>query len=228
MCSEPRRASYSRPQPQGHIPRPPNTFLFRSDFGAKEKLKKYPIERNYRSISRIVSHRWDSLGSEEKARHQALAEKRKQLHQLQHPNYKYAPANSPRKAEKKKPKKVFNKGDEEEKERCRKVAALVMDGLSSNDIQEVMKVNKKPRISYSKAHQPTPNSYRRAFNTSLPAGPSNARVADDWQLDLSQEEHTTVNTFLSEEFVPIDEIPHLDLSAPKGEQVCDCPFICLF
>jgi hypothetical protein len=199
--------------------------MFRSEFWEKEKLKEQPIERNHRNISRIVSHCWNSLGDEEKARYQTLAEQRKQLHLLEHPDYKYAPASHPSKVTKKKPKKESNKGDEEEKERCRKLAALVMDGLSSSAIQEVMKGNKKtPRNRPSKARQPPPRCYRRASNTSLPAVPSSTRelVAGD-QRELWQEQ--PVGTFLSEGFVPNDEIPHLDLSAPKDEQVYNRRFI---
>lgn len=221
ICPDPRRASHSRRQPEGYIPRPPNAFfIFRSQFWAKEKLKEYPIDRNHRNISRIASHCWNGLGNEEKAQYQALAKQRKQLHKLKYPNYKYTPASSLGKVEKKKLKE-FNEGDVEEKERCRKVAALIMDGFSSSDIQEVMMVNKKLPISYSRASQPAPSSYRRAFNTSLPAAPSNAPASGDWQLDRLQ--GNPLNTFFSEEFVPTDEIPHLDLSAPKDEQVMSLP-----
>lgn len=199
--------------------------MFRSEFWAREKQKDHPIERNHRNISRIVSHCWNGLGDEEKARYQALAEERKQLHLLEHPNYKYAPANRSIKTAKKKSNKESKKGDEEEKERCKKLAALVMDGLSSGDIQEVMKDTKKrPRSRHSKVRQHTPRSYCRSFNASLPGVPPSTReLVEGVQLVLSQE--TPLDTFLNEGFVPTNEIPHLDLSAAKDEQVC-CPVLC--
>lgn len=147
------------------------------------------------------------------------------MERLEHPNYKYAPANRSIKTAKKKSNKESKKGDEEEKERCKKLAALVMDGLSSGDIQEVMKDTKKrPRSRHSKVRQHTPRSYCRSFNASLPGVPPSTReLVEGVQLVLSQE--TPLDTFLNEGFVPTNEIPHLDLSAAKDEQVC-CPVLC--
>jgi HMG (high mobility group) box len=228
IASEPLRASHSRRQPKDHVPRPPNAFLmFRSEFWAREKQKEKPIDRNHRNISRIVSHCWNSMGNEEKARYQALAQERKQLHRLEHPNYKYAPANRTSKPAKKKPKKESNKGDEQEKDNCRRLAALVMDSISSNT-QKVQKDTKKgPKNRHSKVHQSPPRSCRRAFNTApLPEVCSSTQeLVQGVHLEFSQEK--SVDTFLMEGFVPTNKIPHLDLSAAKDEQVRNRPFFCL-
>lgn len=193
-------------------------MVYRSLFWALEKQKEEPIDRNHRNISRIVSHCWNSLSNEEKAQYQALAEQRKQLHRLEYPDYKYAPTNHTNKAAKKKPKKVSSKVTEEEEEKCRKLAALVMDGLSSNDIQEVMKDTKRrPKERKSKTRQPRARSHYCASNPSLPDVSASTGAL---QPELSQ--GNLIDPLSGEDFVPTSEIPPLDLYAPK-EQVCHLP-----
>ncbi|RDB28976.1 Transcription factor ste11 [Hypsizygus marmoreus] len=157
------RASHSRRRQKGHISRPPNAFmLFRSDFWAKEKQKEVPIERDHRDISRIAGHCWNNLSGEEKARYQRLAAQRKQMHTIENPGYKYAPAARKDRA----PKRKAKKGNEEEEERCRQLATLVMEGVSHADLREAMKDIKKKPVEKSSSKQPTPGPSRSARPTS--------------------------------------------------------------
>jgi len=185
-------------------------MIFRSEFWAREKKKEHPIERNHRNISRIVSHCWNSLRKEEKDRYQTLAEERKQLHLLQHPGYRYAPANIPKKVGKRK-QKESKKGDKEEEEKCRKLAALFIDNLPSSGSPEVPKRR-------TTTHQQSPHSHRRSSNIAFPGVPSSTGgLVPSVQSEFLQEE--AVDTFLVEGFVPTEEIPDLDLSAVKDKEV---------
>jgi hypothetical protein len=94
-----------------------------------------------------------------------------------------------------------------------------MDGLSSDDIQEAMKDTKRrPKERKSKTRQPRPRSHRRASNPSLPDVSASTGAL---QPELSQ--GNPIDPLSSEEYVPTSEIPPLDLSAPKDEQVCHLP-----
>jgi hypothetical protein len=132
-------------------PRPPNAFmLFRSDFWATEKQKAIPIGRDHRDISRIAGHCWNNLDHAGRARYQKLAEEAKQRHMLQYPEYKYTPTTRREGITKRKSKK----DSKEEEERCKKLATLVMKGMSPSGLREAMKDVSKPipkRLSRSRA-----------------------------------------------------------------------------
>jgi hypothetical protein len=190
-------------------------MIFRSEFWAREKLKEQPIERNHRNISRIVSYCWNSLSEEEKGGYQILAEERKQLHLLQHPGYKYAPANIPKNVEKRKQKKELKKANREEEEKCKKLAALFIDNLPSSGIEEVPKDTKKKPMNRRTSNRRSPRSHHRTSNAALRRVPSSTEEP----LPSVHSEFLPVDTFSGKEFVPTDEIPDLDLSAAKDEEV---------
>ena len=146
-------------------PRPPNAFiLFRSDLWAREKQKEVPIGRSHQDFSRIAGHCWSELDSEEKARYQKLADHKKHLHALQYPGYRYTPITRRRRALKKK----VSKGNHEEEERCRKLASLVMEGVSHADMRVAMKGLEKSTTSRSQST--IPNSLTFTPHTSILQG----------------------------------------------------------
>jgi HMG (high mobility group) box len=187
--------------------------MFRSEFWAREKQKEQPIERNHPRISRIVSHCWNSLSKEEKAQYEDLAEQRRRLHRLQYPNYKYSPGTRTSKSGKK-PKKEWNKRVQEENDMCRKLASLVMDGLSSSNTQKALKDTKKePRNGFSKTCQRHLDCH--AINSEAPTST---------QLVRGVQIEKPVDSLFNEGFMPTDEIPQLDPSAAKDKQVCIVQF----
>ncbi|TFK30710.1 HMG-box [Coprinopsis marcescibilis] len=104
---------------KSHISRPPNAFLlFRSEFWAREKQKKNPVERDHRDISRIAAHCWRSLDDTAKQVYYQRASKLREQHQIQYPTYKFTPA--PRKTRKK------SKKTDENDARCALLASQLM------------------------------------------------------------------------------------------------------
>ncbi|KAG6919556.1 hypothetical protein DXG01_004219 [Tephrocybe rancida] len=147
--------SHSRRRSNGAPPRPPNAFmLFRSDFWAKEKLKETPIGTDHRDISRVAGHCWNNLGEDERAPYKQLAMERKEAHILQYPGYKYTPSTRRERVAKRKPK---TSGADEEEERCRKLAAFVMGGLSHANLREAMKSSEQKPVSKDRANSPSPS-----------------------------------------------------------------------
>jgi len=150
------------PPHKARPPRPPNAFiLFRSDLWAREKQKEVPIKRPLQDFSRIAGHCWNELDSEEKAKYQKLADHTKHLHALQYPGYRYAPISRRRTV-----KKKVSKGNQEEEERCRKLASLVMEGVSHADMRAAMKGLEKSTIRANpRSQSSTPNP---SASTSIP------------------------------------------------------------
>lgn len=209
-----RRISHSWRKAKGHTPRPPNAFmLFRSDFWAKEKQKEFPIERDHRDISRIAGHCWNNLDGEEKARYQKRAEQAKDLHTLQHPGYKYAPTIRRERTAKRKTKK----GNQEEEERCKKLASLVMDGVSHAELREAMKDLKKSD------HQPPTSGPSLPARCNSPT-PDNASVTKlVLSVKLENIESPPLFLPLSSDFhsgeaaAGLEDVPLLDL--PIGAKI---------
>lgn len=194
-------------------------MLFRSDFWANEKLKVQPIERDHRDISRIAAHCWNSLGDEGKLKYQQLAEKKKQLHRLEHPDYKYAPVFRKEKTVKRK----LKRDTEDEEDRCRKLATLVMGGVPAAALGEAMKkIDNKSRATIAQpAFHPRPR--RRVSGRAAPR----ARTPVPMEPFIKVESppapvliYDALDVRLDEGFVPTEEIPPLDLSfAVKKEEV---------
>ncbi|KAF8887800.1 hypothetical protein BD779DRAFT_490799 [Infundibulicybe gibba] len=213
-CDVP-RTSHSRRRQKDHVSRPPNAFmLYRSDFWAQEKLKETPIERDHRDISRIAAHCWHQLGDEEKQKYKKLAEQRKEIHRLQHPDYKYAPT---ARKERSIAKRRVKKGNVEEEERCRKLATLVMGGLRPDGIREAMKKADRQSAPEPRAPAaqiaPIRNSPEASQVSPYETAP---KVESPPVPELSSEPVGSIDI----EFVPTDEIPPLDLSAaPRKPEI---------
>lgn len=212
--------SHTRRRQKGHVARPPNAFmLFRSIFWANEKLKDEPIERDHRDISRIAAHCWNSLDDVAKDPYRALALQRKLQHGLEHPDYKYRPAFPRERLSKRKVKK----SDDAEEERCKKLASLVMDGVSSAGIREAMKgVGRKPPHGGTSASRPRASRARRRASKagfpqlrSVKEGSPSPKVESPFAQVYSPD---NLGAQPDDGFVPTEEIPYLELSPVKKEE----------
>ena len=119
------KSSAESPKPGAkRIPRPRNAFMiYRSTVWAQQKIPT-GIERDHRHISRIIGHCWNSLPEEEKRIWRATAEEEKQEHSRKYPGYRYSPV-----TRKDKPaKRNVNRNGEKDKQRCKKVAELLLAG----------------------------------------------------------------------------------------------------
>lgn len=205
-------SSHARRRQKGHVARPPNAFmLFRSIFWANEKLKDEPIERDHRDISRITAHCWNALDDAGKAPYIALAKQRKLQHELDHPGYKYRPA-FPR--ERTTNNKKAKKSDDREETRCKKLASLVMDGVSSAGIREAMKsIDKKPSIRGTTSSRNATSRSRKAVSSRLPP------IKEDYPSPKLESPLTYYDyNFPGDGFVATEDIPHLELSPVKKEE----------
>lgn len=220
-----RLVSHSRRQQKDHVSRPPNAFmLFRSDFWAKEKQKEFPVERNHRDISRIAGHCWNNLDDRERARYQKLADQRKQVHTLENPGYRYAPTFRRERAV----KRTSKKGGVEEEERCKKLASLMMDGVSQADLKEAMKDTKKGPKRGASTRQASPSSSLGRRHNSRVSGQLALVGMQNFIQDTKSEEVESLPspaqvgdnsvTRSTEDFVPTEEIPELDLLSVKKEE----------
>lgn len=193
-------------------------MLFRSIFWANEKLKDEPIERDHRDISRIAAHCWNTLDDAAKDPYRALALQRKLQHGLEHPDYKYRPAFPRERSSKRKVKK----SDDAEEERCKKLASLVMDGVSSAGIREAMKgVDKKPAHGGTSASRPMGSRARqRASKAGFPQLPSIKEASPSPKVEspFTQVHSPDTDNLGAQGFVPTEEIPPLELSPVKKEE----------
>ena len=117
------------------IPRPRNAFMiYRSTVWAQQKIPT-GIERDHRHISRIIGHCWNSLPEEEKQIWRTKAEEEKQEHLRKYPGYRYSPI-----TRKDKPvKRNVNRNSEKDKQRCKKVAELLLSGAEGLALESAVK-----------------------------------------------------------------------------------------
>ena len=117
------------------IPRPRNAFMiYRSTVWAQQKIPT-GIERDHRHISRIIGHCWNSLPEEEKRIWRVKAEEEKQEHLMKYPGYRYSPI-----TRKDKPvKRNVNRNGEKDKQRCKKVAELLLSGTEGVALESAVK-----------------------------------------------------------------------------------------
>ncbi|KAF5356157.1 hypothetical protein D9756_003981 [Leucocoprinus leucothites] len=131
----PPRPTSSRALAQGRIPRPRNAFmLFRSAFHREKRLAK-TIEKDHRHISRIIGLCWAELPEAEKDVWRQKAELEKQQHALAYPEYRFKP--TPRS----KPplKRNVKRNSLKEIERCHKIARLLQDGKSGEELTHAVR-----------------------------------------------------------------------------------------
>ncbi|KXN87538.1 Repressor ROX1 [Leucoagaricus sp. SymC.cos] len=126
----PPRPTSSRAFAQGRIPRPRNAFmLFRSAFHRERRLTK-AVEKDHRHISRIIGLCWAELSEAEKDVWRQKAELEKQQHALAYPDYRFKP--TPR--TKPPMKRNVKRNSPKEIERCHKIARLLQDGKSGEEL----------------------------------------------------------------------------------------------
>ena len=117
------------------IPRPRNAFMiYRSTVWAQQKIPT-GIERDHRHISRIIGHCWNSLPEEEKQTWRTKAEEEKQEHLKKYPGYRYSPVTRADKPIKRK----VNRNGEKDKQRCKKVAELLLSGAEGPALENAVK-----------------------------------------------------------------------------------------
>jgi len=125
----------SRALSQGRIPRPRNAFiLFRSAFHQRKHLTT-AVEKDHRHISRITAFFWAQLPEAEKDVWRQMAELEKKQHALTYPDYRFKP--TPRIKPHAK-RNVKRKGTNEI-ERCRKIATLLQNGKSGEELTHAVR-----------------------------------------------------------------------------------------
>ncbi|KAF9454947.1 hypothetical protein P691DRAFT_799954 [Macrolepiota fuliginosa MF-IS2] len=131
----PPRPTTSRALAQGRIPRPRNAFmLFRSAFHRERHLAK-SVEKDHRHISRIIGLCWAELPEAEKDVWRQKAELEKQQHALAYPDYRFKP--TPR--TKQPVKRNVKRNSPKELERCQKIAKLIQDGKSGEELTHAVR-----------------------------------------------------------------------------------------
>ena len=117
------------------IPRPRNAFMiYRSTVWAQQKIPT-GIERDHRHISRIIGHCWNSLPEEEKQIWRTRAEEEKREHLRKYPGYRYSPITRTNKPI----KRNVNRNGEKDKQRCKKVAELLLSGTEGSALENAVK-----------------------------------------------------------------------------------------
>lgn len=120
------------------IPRPRNAFMiFRAQFSNNNKISK-DVEHDHRQISRIVGHCWNKMSEEEKQVWRDKAHQEKLEHMQKYPNYRFTPLTRTKKPLKRNTKR----NSEEDMQRCRRVADLLLQGKQGDEL--VAAVNTVP------------------------------------------------------------------------------------
>lgn len=109
-------------------------MIYRSTVWAQQKIP-IDIEHDHRHISRIIGHCWNSLPEEEKRIWRVKAEEEKQEHLKKYPGYRY----SPNTRTKKPVKRNVNRNGEKDKQRCKKVAELLLLGAEGSALENAVK-----------------------------------------------------------------------------------------
>jgi len=121
-------------------------MIYRSTVWAQEKIPT-GIERDHRHISRIIGHCWNSLPEEEKRIWRARAEEEKQEHLRKYPGYRYSPITRTDKPI----KRNVNRNGEKDKQRCKKVAELLLSGTEGSALEIAVKELDASNAGYSSA-----------------------------------------------------------------------------
>lgn len=144
------------------IPRPRNAFMiYRSTVWAQQKIPM-GIERDHRHISRIIGHCWNSLPEEEKRIWKAKAEEEKQEHSRKYPDYRYSPMTRTDRPI----KRNVNRNGEKDKQRCKKVAELLLAGTEGSALENAVK-----ELDANEEHFPTRDSPTSPCSSQSPATP---------------------------------------------------------
>ena len=129
-------------------------MIYRSTIWAQQKIPT-GIERDHRHISRIIGHCWNSLPEEEKRIWRDKAEEEKREHSRKYPGYRYSPATRAGKPV----KRNVNRNGEKDKQRCKKVAELLLAGAEGSYLETVVKELDASDVGY-------PSTPAQDFSTS--------------------------------------------------------------
>ncbi|KAK0493352.1 hypothetical protein EDD18DRAFT_418018 [Armillaria luteobubalina] len=190
-------ATYSPPslattdQPSQRATRPPNAFLqFRSTYWQRNQR-----DRNNRNVSRICGFLWNAMSAEERRVYQEMALVAKAEHKVNNPDWSYKSAPKQKKST---TRRHRNLG---EKERCRKIAMILREGVESVAVHAKTEVKKEDPVFAI----PSPSPTVAAVEERAPAP-----------------NHTTPTAKKEEEeeesFVPTAAIPPLDLNVAATEK----------
>ncbi|KAG7170193.1 transcription factor Sox-11-like [Homarus americanus] len=91
-------ATQTKKHPPNHIKRPMNAFMVWSQMERREIIKFAPDMHNA-EISKQLGRRWKLLSEEQRRPYRDEAERLKQLHMREYPNYKYRPRKKGQKAQ---------------------------------------------------------------------------------------------------------------------------------
>ncbi|KAF5312659.1 hypothetical protein D9619_003093 [Psilocybe cf. subviscida] len=140
----------SRPSPE-RVRRPRNAFMiFRSEFNSMRDKISRNVEHDNRHISRIVGHYWNQMSEEEKDVWRKRADQEKVEHMRKYPGYKFAPL-----ARTKKLKRNVKRNGDDEMERCRLVAELLLEGKQGDELLTALKAS-DPRDNNLKVEESSP------------------------------------------------------------------------
>ncbi|TFK76675.1 hypothetical protein BDN72DRAFT_829825 [Pluteus cervinus] len=131
--SKPKQAPSRRRNPS-QPPRPRNAFMiYRSEIWAKEKITK-GVEHDHRHISRIIGHCWNQMPEEDKNVWRRRAAQEKLEHERKYPGYRFMPSTRTKKPIKRKVKR----NSEEELDRCKRVATLMLSGKTGDELERAV------------------------------------------------------------------------------------------
>jgi hypothetical protein len=128
-------------------------MIYRSTVWAQQRIPT-GIERDHRHISRIIGHCWNSLPEDEKRTWRAKAEEEKQEHSRKYPGYRYSPVTRADKPI----KRNVNRNGEKDKQRCKKVAELLLAGTEGSALESAVKKldsNNSGHLQISTGNSPT-------------------------------------------------------------------------
>lgn len=211
-----RRNNHSRKRDPGHVPRPRNAFiLFRSDYVSREQPSG---EGQQNELSKLAGKAWKNLPEEEKRPYIEMAAAEKRQHAIDYPNYVYTPG----RASATKGKKV------------KTVAAAARRGSASASSSSSQKRKGSQQRSHSPEwdsdeldspaleYLPPPPRSNRAPRAAAQRAvqrmehlPSMSPPASPESLCADASEHKSLFDELNpilEGFVPIEDIPELELS----------------
>jgi len=189
----------SRALSQGRIPRPRNSyFLFCSAFHQGKYLTK-AVEKDHRHISRITAFFWAQLPETEKDVWRQMAELEKKQHALTYPDYQFKP--TPR--IKPHTRRNVKRKSAEEIDRCRKIATLLRNGKSGEELTHA--------VRHMESDQPSTVSEEGTTSSGCEEG----------KLHLPMYEHPQVSqlTFVPFQQVKADQPPSFRNPLPSLPQV---------
>ncbi|KAL7285841.1 hypothetical protein ACG7TL_000950 [Trametes sanguinea] len=153
-----------------YIPRPRNAFMiFRSEYCMD--VKESQVEHDHRMISKILGEVWRNLEPERKEHYKQLAAEEKRVHTIKYPNYRFSPQ---QRTEKPKKRNVKRNGATD-KQRCEKVAKLLLEGKGGNALKaEVEKFDMSIKVEDGAAGESSADYATGVFDPRTWVSPSSS------------------------------------------------------